>query len=69
MNERGMSRRAEREPVVPDIVNLGFVVAYLVLLVVIGFQYRRGELSRRRHGLLLGMSSTWLSFGLMQLSQ
>lgn len=52
-----------------SLLNGGLVVAYLVLLVLLGVQYRRENLDRRRMLLLGSMCLTWLAYGLLQLSQ
>lgn len=54
---------------VPDVVNLGFVAAYLFLLVLLAVRYRRGSVSGERLLLALGACLTWLAYGLLQITQ
>ncbi|WP_415380980.1 hypothetical protein [Halosimplex sp. TS25] len=54
---------------VPPVVNLAFVVAYALLLALLAVRYRRGANDRKRLTLLTGVCLTWLSYGLLQISQ
>jgi hypothetical protein len=53
---------------VPDTVTLGLFAAHVVLLGLVGVQYRRGAIERERVPLLLGTAFTWLSYGLLQVT-
>ncbi|WP_053947525.1 hypothetical protein [Halolamina sediminis] len=50
-------------------LDYAIVVAYLLILVGIAVQYRRGALPRDRLLVLVGASLTWLSYGVLQLTQ
>lgn len=54
---------------VPDALGVALVPAYLLLLALIAVQYRRGKTSSTRAMLLAGVSLTWLSYGLLQVTQ
>ncbi|MFC7139529.1 hypothetical protein ACFQMA_06715 [Halosimplex aquaticum] len=54
---------------VPDIVNLALVVAYVLLLGVVAVRYRRGAIDRTRLTMYLGLCLTWLAYGLLQITQ
>lgn len=54
---------------VPDIVNVAIVVAYVLLLGVVTVRYRRGSIDRTRLTMYLGVCLTWLSYGLLQVTQ
>lgn len=49
-------------------LELGLTVAWLLIAGLVAVQYRRGALPRRRVLLLAGTSATWLSYGLLQLT-
>jgi len=54
---------------VPEIVDDALVVAYLLLIGVLAVRYRRGEITRRKLPIYLGMCLTWLAYGLLQVTQ
>ena len=54
---------------VSDSINIGLIVAYLVILGLTTFRYYRRKLSFRRLLLFIGMSFIWLSHLLLQLTQ
>jgi hypothetical protein len=54
---------------VPDIIDISLVAGYLLILGLAVIRYRYGELSSQRVLLFIGMSLTWLSYGLGQLTQ
>lgn len=54
---------------VPDSLDLGLVGLYLLLVVLTAVQYHRGRIARERLPLLLGLSLTWLAYGLLQLPE
>jgi hypothetical protein len=47
---------------VSNVVDIGLVAAYLLILGLAGVRYRRGKLSSQRVSLFVGMSFTWLSY-------
>ncbi|EMA27097.1 hypothetical protein [Haloarcula japonica] len=54
---------------VPGVFNLALGSSYLLLLGLIGIQYRRGRIVSRQLPMLLGMCATWLSYSLLQVTQ
>jgi hypothetical protein len=54
---------------VPPLFDVGLIAAYLLILVGVAVQYRRGKLPPNRVRLLVAMSFTWLAYGLLQLTQ
>jgi len=54
---------------VPGLVAVGFVVAYLLLLGLLGVRYRSGAIEFERLLSLFGVSLLGLSFGLVQVTQ
>ena len=54
---------------VPDIVDYGLVVAYLLLLAAVAVRYRRGDLGGEKPLGYAAMCLTWLSYGLLQVSR
>lgn len=53
----------------PDIVTIGFVVAYVFLLGLVAVRYRRGSITPTQLPLYLGTCFTWLAYGLLQVTQ
>ncbi|WP_123538856.1 hypothetical protein [Halosimplex salinum] len=54
---------------VPPVVNVALVVAYALLLGVVALRYRRGSITRSQLTMSLGVCLTWLSYGLLQVTQ
>jgi len=54
---------------VPDVLGMALVPAYLLLLGLVVFRYRRGKLQPPRLFMYLGMCLTWLAYGLLQVTQ
>jgi hypothetical protein len=54
---------------VSGLADLGLTGLYALLVVLTAVQYRRGRIARERLPLLLGLSLTWLAYGLMQLPE
>ncbi|WP_436927450.1 hypothetical protein [Halosimplex amylolyticum] len=54
---------------VPAVVNLALVVAYALLLGLLAVRYRRGTVGREKFAFLVGVCLTWLSYGLLQITQ
>lgn len=53
---------------VPEIVDVGLIVAYLALLAFAVLQYYRGTIPQSRLTMLVGLCFTWLAYGLLQLT-
>jgi hypothetical protein len=49
------------------IVNLGLLIAYVVLMAAIVIQYERVAIAKHRLPLLFGMCFTWIAYSLLQL--
>jgi hypothetical protein len=54
---------------VSDIIDISLVVGYLLILGLAAARYRYGKLSFQRVLLFIGISLTWLSYGVGQLTQ
>ena len=52
-----------------DLLGMALVPAYLLLLGLVALRYRRGTLQPPRLFMYLGMCLTWLSYGLLQVTQ
>jgi hypothetical protein len=54
---------------VSNILDISLVVGYLLILGLAAVRYHRGKLSSQRISLFVGMSFTWLSYAVLQLTQ
>ena len=54
---------------VPPVANVAIVVAYLFLLGLTAVRYRRESITRTQLTMYLGLCLTWLSYGLLQVTQ